>query len=97
LPRFPAISAGIALALPFGAGLLSQWLAPVFEQGTGTLGHEEGSFQLFGIDGALIMASVAVAAIRVVLAWRLFGAEIGRIRVAAKPDLVRSYSARVPF
>jgi len=93
----PSIFAGIVLGLPFGAGLLSQWLAPVFEQATVTLGHEEASFQLFGIDGALIMASVAVAAIGVVLAWRLFGAEIGRIRVAAKPDLVRSYSAGIPF
>ena len=93
----PSIFAGIVLGLPFGAGLLSQWLAPVFEQATVTLGHEEASFQLFGIDGALIMASVAVAAVGVALAWRLFGAEIGRIRVAAKPNLVRSYSARVPF
>src|SRR6478735_7194985 len=80
----PSIFAGIVLGLPFGAGLLSQWLAPVFEQATVTLGHEEASFQLFGIDGALVMASVAVAAVGVVLAWRLFGAEIGRIRVAAK-------------
>ena len=93
----PSIFAGVVLGLPFGAGLLSQWLAPVFEQATVTLGHEEASFQLFGVDGALIMASVAVAAIGVALAWRLFGAEIGRIRVAAKPNLVRSYSARVPF
>src|SRR6478736_9997436 len=39
----PSIFAGIVLGLPFGAGLLSQWLAPVFEQATVTLGHEEAS------------------------------------------------------
>jgi len=85
------------LGLPFGAGLLSQWLAPVFEEATVTLGHEEAPVQLFGIDGGLILASVAVAAVGVSVAWWLFGAEIGRIRVPAKPDLVRSFSARVPF
>ena len=99
-PRGPVdLRSGIvARACRSGPGLLSQWLEPVFEQATVLArATEEASFQLFGIDGALIMASVAVAAIGVALAWRLFGAEIGRIRVAAKPERVRSYSARVPF
>ena len=43
------------------------------------------------------MASVAVAAIGVALAWRLFGAEIGGIRGAAKPNPSAARTARVPF
>jgi NADH-quinone oxidoreductase subunit L len=93
----PSVLAGMVLGLPFGAGLLSQWLGPVFEQATHTLGHAEASFQLFGVDGALIIASVAVASIGVAIGWYLFGAEIGRIRVPARPRLVTSWSGRVPF
>ena len=32
-----------------------------------------------------------------VLAWRLFGAELGRIRWRPKPERVRALTARVPF
>jgi NADH-quinone oxidoreductase subunit L len=39
----PSIFAGIVLGLPFGAGLLSQWLAPVFEEATVTLGPQRGA------------------------------------------------------
>ena len=53
--------------------------------------------QLFGIDGALIGVSVAVAAAGIAVAWRLFGAEIGRIRLPPRPAAVSSISARVPF
>ena len=35
--------------------------------------HGADDFQLFGIDGELILVSVAVAAIGLVVAWRLFG------------------------
>ena len=93
----PSIFAGSSWACRSGPGSSASGWRRSSSRRRSLLGHEEASFQLFGIDGALIMASVAVAAIGVALAWRLFGAEIGRIRVAAKPDLVRSYSARVPF
>jgi NAD(P)H-quinone oxidoreductase subunit 5 len=54
-------------------------------------------YQLFGIDGALLGASVAVAAIGIALAWRLFGVELGSIRRSPDPEAVRSISARAPF
>jgi NADH-quinone oxidoreductase subunit L len=97
LLAIPSIFAGLVLGLPLGASVLSQWLKPVFEQATVALGHEEAPFQLFGIDGGLILASVAVAAIGVGIAWYFFGAEIGRIRLPSRPRLVTQYAARIPF
>jgi NADH-quinone oxidoreductase subunit L len=56
------------------------------------LPHEP--YALFGIDGVLILASVTVAAIGVVLAWRYFGVDLGGLRRPARPELVRELSAR---
>jgi NADH-quinone oxidoreductase subunit L len=97
LLAIPSIFLGIVLGLPFGAGLINQWLEPVFHESVELLGHAEEPFQLFGIDGALIIASVAVAAIGIAIAWRLFGVEIGPIRMPPLPERVRALSGRVPF
>ena len=97
LLAIPSALLGIVLGLPFGATLIQSWLAPVFNEAVEVLGHAEGEFQLFGIDGALIIASVAVAAIGVAVAWRLFGVEIGQLRWRAAPERVRALSGRVPF
>ena len=45
----------------------------------------------------LILASVTVAVVGLVLAWRLFGVQIGRLRVPARPERVRELTARAPF
>ena len=97
LLAIPSAVLGLLLGLPFGAGLISSWLHPIFEESTVLLGHEEGTYQLFGIDGALIVVSVAVAAVGIAVAWRLFGAEIGSIRLPSRPETVRTITARVPF
>jgi NADH-quinone oxidoreductase subunit L len=97
LLAIPSAFLGIVLGLPFGAGLLASWLGPIFEPATEALHHTEEGFQLFGIDGALIIASVAVAAIGIAVAWRLFGAEIGPIRLRPRPDRATAISARAPF
>src|SRR5437762_2862979 len=62
LLAIPSALVGLILGLPFGAGLLASWLEPIFKPSTEALHHAEGQFQLFGIDGALIGVSVAVAA-----------------------------------
>jgi NADH:ubiquinone oxidoreductase subunit 5 (subunit L)/multisubunit Na+/H+ antiporter MnhA subunit len=54
-------------------------------------------FTLFGIDGALILASVTIAVIGLVIAWRLFGIEIGPLRAPSRPERVRELTARAPF
>jgi NADH-quinone oxidoreductase subunit L len=97
LLAIPSALLGLFLGLPLGASILHGWLEPVFHESVELLHHEEAAYALFGIDGALIGASVAVAAIGIAVAWRLFGAEIGSIRLPARPDAVAAISSRVPF
>ncbi len=88
---------GMALGLPFGASTISGWLEPVFHESEVALGHESETFQLAGIDGVLILASVTVAVVGIAIAWRLFGAELFGLRVSARPERVRELAAKVPF
>ncbi len=105
----PTVLLGLALSLPgpplgpllgFGAqtkGLLASWLEPVFAQGTELLHRTESDFKIFGIDGALLGASIAVAVIGVLAAWRLFGVNLWRFQRPPKPERVRELTARAPF
>jgi NADH-quinone oxidoreductase subunit L len=97
LLAIPSALLGLVLGLPFGAGLIAQWLGPVFHESVEVLHHAEAEYQLFGIDGALIGASVAVAAIGIAVAWRLFGVSIGSIRMPPRPERVQALAARTPF
>jgi NADH:ubiquinone oxidoreductase subunit 5 (subunit L)/multisubunit Na+/H+ antiporter MnhA subunit len=94
LLAIPSAVIGLALGLPFGASIIHGWLEPVFREAVELLGHAEAEYQLFGIDGALIGASVAVAAVGVALAWRYFGADIDGVHLPARPEAVREISAR---
>jgi NADH:ubiquinone oxidoreductase subunit 5 (subunit L)/multisubunit Na+/H+ antiporter MnhA subunit len=78
-------------------GLLHGWLEPVFHGAIEQLHQAEAEYQLFGIDGALIGASVGAAAIGGVVAWRLFGINVGPLRRQPDPERVRALSARAPF
>ncbi len=80
-----------------GPGLLAGWLEPVYAHGLEILGRHEAEFAIFGIDGVLILISVAVAVIGMVAAWRLFGVEIGNLRRGGNHEQVRDLTARVPF
>jgi NADH-quinone oxidoreductase subunit L len=94
LLAIPSVLLGMALGLPFGDGALIHWLEPVFHESIEALHLPHEPYQLFGIDGALIGASVAVAAIGVALAWRFFGVELPGIRFEGRPEAVREISAR---
>jgi len=97
LLAIPSALLGMALGLPFGASLIGGWLEPIFAEGRELLGHQEAAFSIAGIDGALILASVAVAAVGIAVAWRLFGAELAGLRIGGQPERVRELAARVPF
>jgi NADH-quinone oxidoreductase subunit L len=108
LLAIPSVVLGAVLSWPgpplgplFGQegqqGLLASWLAPIFEHGEELLGHQPEAFQLFGIDGALIGASVAVAVAGMFAAWRLFGVELGGLRMPGRPALVTSLTKRLWF
>ena len=56
------------------------------QQADELLGHAEAEYQLFGIDGVLIVASVTVAAVGIALAWRLFGIDLGGLHLPARPE-----------
>ncbi len=73
LLALPAAFLGLALGLPFGDSQISRWLEPVFAASEETLHPETRPFELFGIDGALIVVSVAGAALGLVVAIWLFG------------------------
>jgi NADH-quinone oxidoreductase subunit L len=107
LLAIPSLVIGLVLAWPGpplgpllgleGPGLLAGWLEPVYEHGFEILGHHEAEFAIFGIDGVLILISIAVAALGMLAAWRLFGVEIGPLRGRPAPQQVNAISARVPF
>jgi NADH-quinone oxidoreductase subunit L len=97
LLAIPSALLGLGLGLPLGDSVIHHWLEPVFHEATELLHHAEAPYQLFGIDGVLILASVTVAAVGTAVAWRLFGAEIGPVRLPGRPESVRELSARIPF
>ena len=94
LLAIPSIVLGVALGLPFGDSTLHRWLEPIFHHAEELLALPHEPYALFGIDGGLILASVTVAAIGVALAWRFFGADLGGLRLPARPEAVRDISAR---
>jgi NADH-quinone oxidoreductase subunit L len=94
LLAIPSVLLGLLLGTPLGDSRLHQWLEPVFHEATEMLHLPHEEYQLFGVDGGLILASVTVAVIGLVLAWRLFGLDIGGIHLPARPEVVREVSAR---
>ena len=97
LLAIPSVLLGMALGLPLGDSTLSHWLESTFHEAEEILALPHEPYALLGIDGGLILASVTVAGLGLMLAWRLFGVEIGGIRLGARPERVRELSARVPF
>jgi NADH-quinone oxidoreductase subunit L len=93
LLAIPTIFIGLFLGLPFGASRLQGWLEPVFAPTVALANRSDQPFALFGIDGALILASVTVAAIGIVLAWRFFGVNLGPLRSKARLNTVSAIAS----
>jgi NADH-quinone oxidoreductase subunit L len=98
LLAIPTLLLGAYLGLPLGASRITGWLEPVFAEGLHILHTEaEPNYELFGIDGVLILASVTIAVIGMVIGWRLFGIHVGPLRMPSRPERVRELTARVPI
>ncbi len=106
LLAIPSVLLGLVLSWPgpplgplvgiHQTGLLAGWLEPVYEHGLRILGRTEAEFAIFGLDGLLIVISIAVAVGGMVAAWRLFGVELGSLVRRPDPERVKALSARVP-
>jgi NADH-quinone oxidoreductase subunit L len=92
LLAIPSILFGLAVGLPVGDSTIANWLEPVFLEAAEIAGQHEVAYELFGVDGVLILSSVGMATIGIVLAARLFGWEAG-VRVAPQPERVGAITA----
>ena len=90
LLAIPSLFIGAYLGLPFGASRIQEWLEPIFQRSAEVMARTEQPFELFGIDGALILISVAVATLGLILAWRYFGVGIGFLKRDPKPEQVHA-------
>ncbi len=101
LLAIPSAFIGLALGLPLGDSVIHHWLAPIFDEGVHHIeelrGVEVPVYNLLGIDGFLIGASVAVAVAGILAAWRFFGVELDGLRRRGNPEAVRAWTARLPF
>ncbi len=98
LLAIPSALLGLVLGLPFGAGLIGQWLEPIFEEAQLNLGLHHESVQILGVDGVLILVSVAVATAGLAVAIRLFGFHwpLRGDETEAQPERVAALTARAP-
>ena len=79
LLAIPSALLGLFLGLPLGDSRIAHWLEPVFIKSELYQHGEAASYELFGIDGYLILTSVFVATLGLVVGMYLFG--WGRRRV----------------
>jgi NADH-quinone oxidoreductase subunit L len=95
LLAIPSIFLGLLIGFPPESGLIHQWLAPVFEHTIAATGRTE-TYNFLGIDGALAIATTALVAVAIVVAWRLFGVNMPSLGVKAepRPDRVREIASR---
>ena len=73
LLALPTIFLGLLIGTPLGDSVIFNWLEPIFAPAEEILHLTLPEYQLFGIDGQLIIASVAVAALGIGVAIWLFG------------------------
>ena len=87
LLAIPSIGIGVLLGFPVADGIIVHGLEPIFHTANEMLGHEHAKWQLFGIDGILMLASVTVASIGTAIGVRLFRSDNG--------DRIRAITARL--
>ncbi len=93
LLAIPSAFLGIAIGLPLGASTIKHWLEPVFIESELYQHGELATYQLFGIDGYLILSSVFVATLGLIAGIYLFGVGKRRVRQERIDALVNSNGA----
>jgi NADH-quinone oxidoreductase subunit L len=73
LLAIPTIFLGLVIGTPLGDATIFTWLDPVFAPAEATMAIHDHEYQLFGIDGALILVSVAVASLGIAVGIWFFG------------------------
>ena len=85
----PTIFLGLAIGLPPGDSTIKHWLEPVFHPGEVILGITFPEYQFIGLNGGLIVISVALAALGIGVAIWLFGAFNTRARLETVDRLAK--------
>jgi NADH-quinone oxidoreductase subunit L len=90
LLAIPTVFLGLVIGMPPGDSLIKHWLEPIFHPAEEILRITFPKYELFGVDGALIIVSVAAAALGIALGMRLFGF----FRSRARPEVVERATQR---
>jgi NADH:ubiquinone oxidoreductase subunit 5 (subunit L)/multisubunit Na+/H+ antiporter MnhA subunit len=85
----PTVLLGILIGLPLGDATILHWLEPIFLPAEELMGIHLAEYELFGIDGGLILVSVGVAALGIGLAIWLFGFFTSQPRPEKVAELTR--------
>jgi NADH-quinone oxidoreductase subunit L len=86
----PTALLGLVIGLPLGDSVIFNWLEPIFAQATETMAIAHHQYELVGVDGALILVSVAVAALGIAVGVWFFGF----FGLRARLDQVRALTSR---
>jgi NADH-quinone oxidoreductase subunit L len=73
LLAIPSALIGASLGLPLGGSTITHWLEPVFLPAEEALARTAHQYELFGIDGGIILAGTTVATLAMVVGAWLFG------------------------
>ncbi|HSM34690.1 MAG TPA: NADH-quinone oxidoreductase subunit L [Anaerolineae bacterium] len=85
----PTIFLGLVIGLPLGDSTIKHWLEPVFHPGEVILGITFPEYEFIGLNGGLIVISVALAALGIGVAIWLFGVFNTRARLETVDSLAR--------
>ncbi len=90
LLAIPTIFLGLVIGLPLGDSVIFNWLEPIFAPANEVMALGHPAYELIGVDGGLILVSVAVAALGIGIAIWLFGF----FGLRARLDTVRELTVR---
>ncbi len=91
LLAIPTIFLGLIIGLPLGDSVIFNWLEPIFAPANAIMSLHPHTYELIGIDGGLILASVAVAALGISFGIWLFGFDfkLGPLAFGVRQKLAR--------